>query len=84
MNLNEAIDTLKESGFLVEFGPGIVPMNDSPETRLMKYLKKHLTLKMEETNVAGYDDDPSYTVYTFSLELDGEKIGESQSINIPM
>jgi len=51
---------------------------------LISFLKEHLSLKITTNDFTGYGSDKSYTEYTISLELDGERIGNSETISVPV
>lgn len=51
---------------------------------LIAFLKENLTIKINSNDSIGYDGDKSYTEFTISLELNGEKIGNSETITVPM
>ena len=54
------------------------------EQELKEFLKKHLRLNIQESETIGYGSDSSYINYTISLELDGERIGDSHTISVDM
>ena len=51
---------------------------------LIAFLKENLSIKVHQKDYNGYDGDSSYTEYAISLELNGEKIGDSETITVPM